>query len=160
MGRCSESHGVDYLKGYRSANHFDHVPILAAFLHRTTCVSGHSRALSLDLSERFRKEGEQDSVAGIRWYGIKMKKTTKHVFIPFIVPAVFFAIVLSPVELLGCRTRGLIAGLVGFTGGLLGLAAVVGALIGRVRGDTNSSLWVASALILAIPAVFTVLFAT
>ena len=43
---------------------------------------------------------------------------------------------------------------------VLGIAAVVGALLGRVRGDTNSSLWVASALILAIPAVFIVLFAT
>jgi hypothetical protein len=88
-----------------------------------------------------------------------MEKITKHVIIPFIVPAIFFVIVFLPVELLGCRTRGLIAGLVGVTAGILGIVAAVRALMDRVSGDANSSLWMASALILAIPAVFIVVFA-
>ena len=77
-----------------------------------------------------------------------------------LVPAIFFVVVSLPVDLLGCRNRGLIAALMGIIAGILGIVAAVRALMGRVRGDENSSFWMASALILAIPAIFIVLFAT
>lgn len=86
-----------------------------------------------------------------------MKKIAKHVIIPAIVPAIFFAVASLPVELLGCRNRALIATLVAITAGILGIVAALRALMGKVRGDTNSFLWMASALILAIPAIFVVL---
>ena len=86
-----------------------------------------------------------------------MKRITKHVIIPVLVPAIFFVVVSLPVDLLGCRNRGLIAALMGIIAGILGIVAAVRALIGRVRGDTNSFLWMASALILSIPAIFTLL---
>jgi hypothetical protein len=89
-----------------------------------------------------------------------MKKIAKHVIIPVLVAAVFFVVVSLPVELLGCRNRGLIAALMAIIAGMLGIAAAVKALMGRVRGDEKSFLWMASALILAIPAIFIVLFAT
>ncbi len=88
-----------------------------------------------------------------------MKKITKHVIIPAIVPALFFVVASLPVELLGCRNRGLIAALVAIAAGILGIVAALRALMGKVRGDANSSLWMASALILAIPAIFVVLSA-
>jgi len=85
-----------------------------------------------------------------------MQKITKHVLIPAIVPAIFFVVALLPVEILGCRTRGLIAAIIAIVAGLLGIAAAVRALMGRLRGDAHSSLYVASALILAIPAIYIV----
>jgi hypothetical protein len=88
-----------------------------------------------------------------------MKKITKHVVIPAIVPAMFFAVASLPIELLGCRNRGLIAALIAIAAGILGIIAAVKALVGKVRGDANSSLWMGSAIILAIPAIFVVLSA-
>jgi len=88
-----------------------------------------------------------------------MRKITKHIIIPLIVATIFFIVALLPVELLGCRNRGLIAALLAIAAGILGIVAAVKALIGRARGDSNSFLWMASALILAIPASFIVLIA-
>ena len=88
-----------------------------------------------------------------------MKMITKHAVIPAILPLIFFAIASLPVELLGCRNRGLLAVIVAIAAGVLGIAAAVKALIGRVREDANSSFWMVSALILAIPAIFIVLSA-
>jgi len=86
-----------------------------------------------------------------------MKLITKHVMIPAIMPFIFFGIASLPVELFGCRVRGLTAALVAIVAGILGIVAAVRALLGRVRGEANSSWWMASALILALPAVYVVL---
>jgi hypothetical protein len=88
-----------------------------------------------------------------------MKKITKHITIPLVLPAVFFVVASLPVELLGCRNRGLIVAAFALTGGILAIVAAVKALINRVRGDTDSVWGIASALILAIPAIFIVLIA-
>ena len=89
-----------------------------------------------------------------------MKKITKHIIPPALVPAIFFMVAFLPVELLGCRNRGLIAALLAIAAGILSIFAAVKALVGKVRGDANSSFWMASALILAIPPMFIVLTAT
>ena len=89
-----------------------------------------------------------------------MKQITNHIIIPLILPAVFFVVVLLPVDLFGCRMRGLIAAGLAIAAGVLGIVAAVKALLGKVRGDTQSFLWMASALILAIPVFFIVLVAT
>ena len=68
-------------------------------------------------------------------------------------PAVFFRIATIPVELIGCRTRGLIAVMIAFSSGL---AAVGTAFVGakeRKRGDPSAFWWVISSIILAIPVV-------
>ncbi len=88
-----------------------------------------------------------------------MKKIAKHIIIPALVAAIFFVVASLPVELIGCRNRGLIAVLLAIAAGILGIVAAVNALMGKVRGDANSSLWMASALILAIPAIFIALSA-
>jgi len=76
---------------------------------------------------------------------------------PLMVPAIFFVVASLPVELLGCRNRGLIAALLAIAAAILGIVAAVKGLIGKVRGDSNSFLWMVSALILAIPAIYIVL---
>jgi hypothetical protein len=86
-----------------------------------------------------------------------MKKITKHIAIPLILPIVFFVVASLPVELLGCRNRGLIAALFALAAGILAIILAVRALIGKVRGDTNSFWWMATALILAIPTIYFVL---
>ncbi len=89
-----------------------------------------------------------------------MKKITKHIMIPAAVSVIFFIIAALPVELLGCFNRGLLAALLAIAAGVLGIVAAVRALMGKLRGDVNSSLWIASALIFAIPVIFIVLTAT
>ncbi len=86
---------------------------------------------------------------------LRMKKIIKHITIPLVLPGIFFIVASVPVELLGCRNRGLIAAVLALAGGILGVVAAVKAIIDRVRGDT---VWgIISALILAIPAIFIVL---
>ena len=86
-----------------------------------------------------------------------MKKIIKHVMIPAMASILFFAVAALPVELLGCYNRGLIAAIVALAAGVLGIFAAVKAVKGKIRGDVNTSLWIASALIFAIPAIFIVL---
>jgi hypothetical protein len=111
---------------------------------------------------------EQNSYLYEKWLGLfytaltdykfkhYMKNITKHVIIPTIAPAIFFLTASLPVELLGCRNRGLIVASVAVAAGIGGIVAAVKALKGKMREDANSSLWMASALILAIPAIYIV----
>ena len=89
-----------------------------------------------------------------------MRKTTKHIIIPLIVPAIFFVIASIPVEVIGCRNRGIIAALLAIAAGIVGIVAAVKAIIIKARGDSNSVFWMASALILALPLIFILLIAT
>lgn len=82
-----------------------------------------------------------------------MNRVTRHIFIPLIVPVLFFVVALSPVELLGCRTRGLIALLIALISGLSALATAVMGLKGRIQKDENSVWWIATTLVLTIPVV-------
>ena len=83
-----------------------------------------------------------------------------NVLIPLDVPLAFFMVAATPVELLGCRTRGLIAVGIALAGALAGLACGVKGLIGKVKGQPGSGWWVISSLILALPAFYIVLFET
>jgi hypothetical protein len=62
-------------------------------------------------------------------------------------------VALSPVELLGCRTRGLIALLISLISGFSAMAAAIMGLKGRIRKNENSIWWIASTLVLTIPVV-------
>ena len=88
-----------------------------------------------------------------------MRNITKHIIIPLIPAVIFFVVASLPVEFLGCRNRGLIAAILAISAGMLGVVAALRALTGKVRGDSNSFLWMTSALILAIPAIYIVLIA-
>ena len=86
----------------------------------------------------------------------EMKKNIIHFVIPMVITAIFFGVAALPVEILGCRNRGLIAAGIALAAGILGIVAAVRAVLGKVRGDAGASMWVASALIFAIPAIYIV----
>jgi len=71
----------------------------------------------------------------------------------------FFIVASTPVEVLGCAVRGLIALLIALISGLAALATVTIGLKGRVRRDKNSIWWVTSTLILVIPVVAMIILA-
>jgi formate/nitrite transporter FocA (FNT family) len=70
-----------------------------------------------------------------------MKKITRHLIIPVVVTVLFFAVAAG----------------VALAAGVLGIVAAVKALKDKMRGEANSSLRMASALIFAIPAIYIVL---
>lgn len=88
-----------------------------------------------------------------------MKRILSHVIIPALVPAVFFIIAMMPVQVMGCRNRGLAAFLIALAGALSGLAAVIKGLREKIKGNPDTNWWILSTLILIIPAVYIVIIA-
>jgi energy-converting hydrogenase Eha subunit A len=88
-----------------------------------------------------------------------MKRLLHHVVVPAIIPAAFFLVAATPVEVLGCRTRGLLAILIALLGALAGLGAVLTALVKRLRGTPDTHWWIATAGMLTIPAIAVILVA-
>jgi hypothetical protein len=88
-----------------------------------------------------------------------MSRIAHHILIPAFAPLISFAIALTPVEVLGCRNRGLMALTVSLISGLTALVMAIIALKMRIRGDVNSVWWVASTLVLTIPVVALIVLA-
>lgn len=88
-----------------------------------------------------------------------MKRIVYHIIIPSIMPAFFFVVASIPVEVLGCRTRGLIALLIALLSGLAALGAAIMGVKNRIRGDFYSVWWVASSLILTVPVIAIIILA-
>lgn len=82
-----------------------------------------------------------------------MTRYRRHILLPLLAPAVFLALAATPVEVLGCRNRGLLAVLVVFVSLLGALAAAFAGVRGRLRGRSGTGWWMITALILALPAV-------
>ena len=89
-----------------------------------------------------------------------MKRTAKHVWVPAAVAVIFFIVALQPVEILGCRNRGLVASIIAIAAGIAGIIAAAKALRGKIRGEPKSPWWMASALIFSIPLFYIVFVAT
>jgi len=88
-----------------------------------------------------------------------MNRFTRHIVFPLILPLMFFAAAFSPVEVLGCRNRGLLALAISFISGLLALGTAFKGIKERTQNNSGSYWWVLSALILAIPVVGMILLA-
>jgi hypothetical protein len=95
----------------------------------------------------------------IRMVFSENRRILHHVIIPAFLVALFLLAVSTPVEVIGCRNRGLIAVTMALVGALSALGAVIKGLMGRIRGDSSSIWWVTSALILMIPALIVVIIA-
>jgi hypothetical protein len=89
----------------------------------------------------------------------EMKRLLHHIIIPPFAVALFLLVVVMPVELIGCRNRGLIAVTMALVGALSALGAMIKGGMGRIRHDPNATWWVTSALILMIPALVVVILA-
>ncbi len=88
-----------------------------------------------------------------------MKRVTYHLTLPAIMPVLFLIIASTPVEVLGCAVRGLIAALIALISGLAAVGAAIIGLKGRVRHDPNAIWWVMSTLILVIPVIAMIILA-
>jgi len=87
-----------------------------------------------------------------------MKKTSP-ILLSAIMPLAFFIIAMIPVQVIGCRNRGITALLIALSSGI---AAVVTSIIGlreRMRGKPDASRWIVSTLILTIPVVALIILA-
>jgi uncharacterized membrane protein YjfL (UPF0719 family) len=89
---------------------------------------------------------------------MSQKDLLKHILIPLLVTAAFLMVVATPVELLGCRNRGLLAVGIALAGGLAGLACAAKGLVDKIRNNPDSGRWMISTLILALPVFYIVLF--
>ena len=88
-----------------------------------------------------------------------MKRIAYHVILPALMPVLFFVVASTPVEVLGCLVRGLLALLIALVSGLAALGAAIVGAKGRVRHDRNRIWWVASTLILVIPVIAMIVMA-
>jgi len=90
---------------------------------------------------------------------IQLKRVMYYVVLPAIMPVLFLIVALTPVDVLGCFFRGLIAMLIALASGLAALVAAIMGLKGRVHYGKNSVWWVLSTLILVIPVIAMILLA-
>lgn len=88
-----------------------------------------------------------------------MSKLLRHLVVPAVVPALFFLVASTPVQVLGCRNRGLLAVAVTFLGLAGATAAVYRVHAERRAGGRDILWWTATALILMVPAVGLLLLA-
>ncbi|MFX4260795.1 hypothetical protein ACOBQJ_01215 [Pelotomaculum propionicicum] len=82
---------------------------------------------------------------------LKKRNIRNHIIYPLILTVLFFVNAATPVYILGCLTRGLVALSIALISALVSLSAAIMGLKGRLRGDENSGWWVVSSLILLIP---------
>ncbi len=88
-----------------------------------------------------------------------MKPITYHIIAPAIAPAAFFLVATTPVEVLGCFMRGLMALLIALLSGLAALGTAMAGAKGRMRNDAKAAWWIASSMILTIPVIALILMA-
>jgi hypothetical protein len=88
-----------------------------------------------------------------------MIKLLRHLILPAIVPGLFLLVASTPVTVLGCRNRGLLAVAITFLGLGGAAAAVYRVHVERRRGGGDILWWTATALILMVPAVGLLLLA-
>ena len=82
-----------------------------------------------------------------------------HIIIPVIMPVAFFVVATTPVEVLGCRTRGFMALLIAFMSGLAALGAAIMNAKARRQSNTRAHWWMASSVILVIPVIGLIIMA-
>lgn len=79
-----------------------------------------------------------------------MKPITRHVYLPALAPLAIVGLYFTPLTVIGCATRGLIALAIALVSLVAGLVTAVVAL--RARGRPVAMWWITTTLILALPA--------
>jgi hypothetical protein len=72
---------------------------------------------------------------------------------------VFFVIAFTPVSVLGCRTRGLLALGIALLSGLAGVGTGVIGLKKRIRSEADAVWWMVSTAILTVPVIGMIILA-
>lgn len=81
-----------------------------------------------------------------------MSRILKHVVLPATATIAVVALYFTPVAMLGCVTRGLIALAVAGISLLVALVSVGVGLKKRIRGEKGSEWWIVTTVILMLPA--------
>jgi len=81
-----------------------------------------------------------------------MNPITRHLLIPAIAPLLIVALYFTPLTLIGCYNRGLIAVTIVFVSLVAGLVAAVFGIRARMKGDPAANWWIMSVAVLTIPA--------
>jgi len=81
-----------------------------------------------------------------------MSRFTKHITLPLLASLAVVALYLTPVTVIECRTRGLLALAVVLVSFAFGIAFGVRGIRARLRGEAGSGWWIASMCVLALPA--------
>jgi hypothetical protein len=82
-----------------------------------------------------------------------LKRIIYHILIPAFLLVAFFRVAATPVEILGCRTRGFVALMIALVSGLAALGTAIMGAKGKRRRDTHAIWWVSSSIILVIPVI-------
>ena len=82
----------------------------------------------------------------------------RHILLPAFAPVLFLVVATTPVYVLGCRNRGLVAIAIAFLSILAGLGSAIAGVRKKMRDEPGANWWATSALILAVPAVLLILF--
>jgi hypothetical protein len=85
--------------------------------------------------------------------GAGLKTVARHILFPLFMTAAFFGVAFTPVALLGCRNRGLIAFAIALVSGILSISASIRAIRGRIKGEQDAVWWIVTALLMAVPVV-------
>jgi hypothetical protein len=88
-----------------------------------------------------------------------MTREAKHLILPSMMPMIFSLIAATPVETLGCLTRGLLALLVALVSGLAALGSALMGVRCRIRRDPYAPWWMVSSGILALPVIALIILA-
>ncbi len=83
----------------------------------------------------------------------------RHILLPAFAPLLFLVVATTPVDALGCVTRGLLAVAIAFLSVLAGLVSAFVGVRGMRKGNPDANWWATSALILSVPAVLLIIFA-
>ena len=81
-----------------------------------------------------------------------MERIAKHILIPAVAPAAIIGLYFTPVTLIGCVNRGLLALAVVLVSLLAGIAVGLVGIKARQRNPDSRWWWIATLLILATPA--------
>jgi hypothetical protein len=88
-----------------------------------------------------------------------MHRLLLHIIVPLIISLAFFINAFTPVEVLGCRTRGLVALIIAFISAIGALVTMIIGLKTKLAKDKNSFWWVITALILTMPVIGLIILA-
>ena len=88
-----------------------------------------------------------------------MRPLLSHIVMPALLLIAFLVTASTPVEVLGCFKRGLIALMIALGSGLTGIWTAFRAARSRMRGEASGVYWAASSLILAVPVILLILMA-
>lgn len=87
------------------------------------------------------------------------RKLLRHLLLPAL-PVLIFALVAAlPVDVVGCRLRGLLAAGIALAGAMGGVVAAGKGLLERIRNRPGSAWWMATSVVPALPAIYIVFFA-